>query len=87
MSVIEPKPLAADTRKLLPDDLKFMRRFDPLHYSAALDYAETLWAHVLWLEQREAHVIAVLRQGERCGGGYGFARELLRYLGADQEGQ
>lgn len=33
------------------------------------------------------HVIAVLRQAERCGGGYGFARQLLRYLGADQEEQ
>lgn len=31
------------------------------------------------------HIVAVLRQAERCGGGYGFARQLLRYLTGEEK--
>lgn len=34
---------------------------------------------------RMKHVIEQLRQATKCGGGYGFAMALLRYLGAEQE--
>lgn len=71
MSAIEPKPLRPDLRAAL-------RAAGVVPYD---DLKEAL----LWYRDREAHVIAVLRQAERCGGGYGFVTDLLRYLGADQE--
>lgn len=38
------------------------------------------------LQQREAHVIDVLREAQREGGGYGFVRQLLQHLGATEVG-
>lgn len=78
MSAIEPKPLHTEDHALF--ELLADRGGESAEWQG-------IWAHVLWLEQREAHVTAVLRQAERCGGGYGFAAALLRYLGADQEEQ
>ena len=40
---------------------------------------------MLWLEQREAHVVETLREAQRNNGGYGFVRDLLEYLGATEE--
>lgn len=96
MSAVEPKPLTAEERtKILafidnpwgniPED-----DYDGDDWMRIRDQHSTeeyMFGFIAWYEQREAHVIAVLRQAERCGGGYGFARQLLRYLGADQEGQ
>lgn len=43
------------------------------------------YAAVVYLEQREEHVIEVLREAQREGGGYGFVRGLLEYLGATED--
>lgn len=77
MSDIKPKPL---------DEQERFRITQIAESYPTADYAQSL-AHVLWLEQREAHVIDVLRDAERNNGGYGFVRDILRYLGADQEVQ
>lgn len=76
-------PLDDDTFNIVTREVNAMcQRFDDSDHALAIDLIGDARLH----RNRMAHVIAVLRQAERCGGGYGFARQLLRYLGADQEG-
>lgn len=76
MSGIEPKPLHPEDHSLF--ELLAARESESTELAA-------VWAHVLWLEQREAHVVETLREAQRNNGGYGFVRSLLEYLGATEE--
>ena len=80
-------PWSNEQIELAASDLTYYRSLAIGDGTIELQWAESILAALQHERRRVEHIIEVLRDADRNNGGYGFVRDILRYLGADQEGQ